>query len=90
MDNLQASEDKLEKILSGLAELRNDVKHLTQRMDTRAREIEALETRVRNLETRLTENDQQTKKMSAWLDWAFKGVLTAIAGFIAVKIGLKN
>ena len=90
MDNLQANEDKLEKILSGLAELRNDVKHLTQRMDTRAREIEALETRVRNLETRLTENDQQTKKMSAWLDWAFKGVFTAIAGFIAVKIGLKN
>lgn len=90
MDNLQASEDKLEKILSGLAELRNDVKHLTQRMDTRAREIEALETRIRDIENRLTENDQQTKKMAAWMDYIFKGVLTALAGFIAVKIGLKN
>lgn len=35
----ELSSKKVEKILEGIVEIRNDVKHLTSRMDTRAAEI---------------------------------------------------
>lgn len=41
----ELSSEKVEKILEGIIEIRNDVKHLTLRMDTRAAEIEKLTSR---------------------------------------------
>lgn len=84
-----ADEDKLTQILEGIAELRNDMKHLTQRMDTRVMEIEKLNDRVQTLEIKLALNDQKTNKTAGWFDYVFKGILALFAGYVAVRIGLK-
>ena len=84
-----ADEDKLTQILEGIAELRNDMKHLTQRMDTRVTEIEKLNDRVKDLEIKLALNDQKTNKTAGWFDYVFKGILALFAGYVAVRIGLK-
>lgn len=85
----KASDDKLTRILEGIVELKNDVKHLTLRMDTRATEIKDLEGRVKDLEIKLALNDQKTNKTAGWFDYVFKGILTLFAGYVAVRIGLK-
>lgn len=77
------------EIFEMLVEVRNEIKHLTQRMDTRVTEISALGERVKSLEIKLAVNDQLTTKNSGWIDYCFKGVLTLLAGYIAVRIGLK-
>lgn len=81
--------ERLEKIFALQVELKNDMKHLTQRMDTRAEEIRELATRVSGLETRMAVNDLQTKKNSSWFDYAFKGVMALVVGYVAVRVGLK-
>lgn len=81
--------ERLEKIFALQVELKNDMKHLTQRMDTRAEEIRELATRVSALETRMAVNDLQTKKNSSWFDYVFKGVMTLVAGYVAVRVNLK-
>ena len=55
------------EIFEMLVEVRNEIKHLTQRMDTRVTEISALGERVKNLEIKLAVNDQMTKKNSGWI-----------------------
>lgn len=69
----ELSSKKVEKILEGIVEIRNDVKHLTSRMDTRAAEIEKLTSRVEALEVKLAVNDHKTEKNSNWFDYIFKG-----------------
>ena len=89
-DNSEAlSSKKVEKILEGIVEIRNDVKHLTSRMDTRAAEIEKLTSRVEALEVKLAVNDHKTEKNSNWFDYIFKGALVLLIGYVAAKIGLK-
>ena len=85
----ELSSKKVEKILEGIVEIRNDVKHLTSRMDTRAAEIEKLTSRVEALEVKLAVNDHKTEKNSNWFDYIFKGALVIIAGYVATKVGLK-
>lgn len=85
----ELSSKKVEKILEGIVEIRNDVKHLTSRMDTRAAEIEKLTSRVEALEVKLAVNDHKTDKNSNWFDYIFKGALVVLAGYAATKIGLK-
>lgn len=85
----ELSSKKVEKILEGIVEIRNDVKHLTSRMDTRAAEIEKLTSRVEALEVKLAVNDHKTEKNSNWFDYIFKGALVLIIGYIASKVGLK-
>lgn len=80
---------KIEKILEGIVEIRNDVKHLTSRMDSRVEEINKLTSRVEALEIKLAVNDQKTDKNSNWFDYIFKGALVLIAGYVASKVGLK-
>ena len=65
-DSEELSSKKVEKILEGIVEIRNDVKHLTSRMDTRAAEIEKLTSRVEALEVKLAVNDHKTEKNSNW------------------------
>ena len=72
-DSEELSSKKVEKILEGIVEIRNDVKHLTSRMDTRAAEIEKLTSRVEALEVKLAVNDHKTEKNSNWFDYIFKG-----------------
>lgn len=83
------SSKKVEKILEGIVEIRNDVKHLTSRMDTRAAEIEKLTSRVEALEVKLAVNDHKTEKNSNWFDYIFKGALVLLVGYVAAKVGLK-
>lgn len=83
------SDEKFEKIMESLVELRNDLKHLTQRVDTRTKEIEILENRVANLEVKFAVSDQQVRKNATWIDYVFKGVITIFVGFVAVRLGLK-
>lgn len=85
----ELSSKKVEKILEGIVEIRNDVKHLTSRMDTRAAEIEKLTSRVEALEVKLAVNDHKTEKNSNWFDYIFKGALVILFGYVAAKIGLK-
>lgn len=85
----ELSRKKVEKILEGIVEIRNDVKHLTSRMDTRAAEIEKLTSRVEALEVKLAVNDHKTEKNSNWFDYIFKGALVIITGYVASKVGLK-
>lgn len=80
---------KFEKILEGIVEIRNDVKHLTSRMDSRVEEINKLTSRVEALEIKLAVNDHKTDKNSNWFDYIFKGALVLIAGYVASKVGLK-
>lgn len=80
---------KIEKILEGIVEIRNDVKHLTSRMDSRVEEINKLTSRVEALEVKLAVNDHKTEKNSNWFDYIFKGALVIIAGYVASKVGLK-
>lgn len=85
----EISNNKVEKILEGIVEIRNDVKHLTSRMDSRVAEIEKLTSRVEALEIKLAVNDHKTEKNSNWFDYLFKGALVILAGYAAAKIGLK-
>lgn len=85
----ELSSKKVEKILEGIVEIRNDVKHLTSRMDTRAAEIEKLTSRVEALEVKLAVNDHKTEKNSNWFDYIFKGALVLLVGYVAAKVGLK-
>lgn len=80
---------KIEKILEGVVEIRNDVKHLTSRMDSRVEEINKLTSRVEALEIKLAVNDQKTDKNSDWFDYIIKGALVILIGYIAAKVGLK-
>lgn len=83
------SSKKVEKILEGIVEIRNDVKHLTSRMDSRVEEINKLNSRMEALEIKLAVNDHKTDKNSGWFDYLFKGALVVLAGYVATKIGLK-
>lgn len=85
----ELSSKKVEKILEGIVEIRNDVKHLTSRMDSRVAEIEKLTSRVEALEIKLAVNDQKTDKNSNWFDYIIKGALVLLVGYVAAKIGLK-
>lgn len=85
----ELSSKKVEKILEGIIEIRNEVKHLTLRMDTRAAEIEKLTSRVEAMEVKLAVNDHKTEKNSNWFEYIFKGALVVLAGYVATKIGLK-
>ena len=85
----ELSSKKVEKILEGIVEIRNDVKHLTSRMDSRVEEINKLTSRVEALEIKLAVNDHKTDKNSGWFDYIFKGALVVLAGYVAAKIGLK-
>lgn len=85
----ELSSKKVEKILEGIVEIRNDVKHLTSRMDSRVEEINKLTSRVEALEIKLAVNDHKTNKNSNWFDYIFKGALVVLAGYVATKIGLK-
>lgn len=85
----ELSSKKVEKILEGIVEIRNDVKHLTSRMDSRVEEINKLTSRVEALEIKLAVNDHKTDKNSNWFDYIFKGALVVLAGYVATKIGLK-
>lgn len=85
----ELSSKKVEKILEGIVEIRNDVKHLTSRMDSRVEEINKLTSRVEALEIKLAVNDHKTDKNSNWFDYIFKGALVILAGYVATKIGLK-
>lgn len=83
------SSKKVEKILEGIVEIRNDVKHLTSRMDSRVEEINKLNSRMEALEIKLAVNDHKTDKNSGWFDYLFKGALVVLVGYVATKIGLK-
>lgn len=85
----ELSSKKVEKILEGIVEIRNEVKHLTSRMDSRVEEINKLTSRVEALEIKLAVNDHKTNKNSNWFDYIFKGALVVLAGYVATKIGLK-
>ena len=85
----ELSSKKVEKILEGIVEIRNDVKHLTSRMDSRVEEINKLTSRVEALEIKLAVNDQKTDKNSNWFDYIIKGALVLLVGYVAAKIGLK-
>lgn len=85
----ELSSKKVEKILEGIVEIRNDVKHLTLRMDSRVAENEKLTSRVEALEIKLAVNDQKTDKNSNWFDYIIKGALVLLVGYVAAKIGLK-
>ena len=85
----ELSSKKVEKILEGIVEIRNDVKHLTSRMDSRVEEINKLTSRVEALEIKLAVNDHKTNKNSNWFDYIFKGALVVLASYVATKIGLK-
>lgn len=85
----ELSSKKVEKILEGIVEIRNDVKHLTSRMDSRVEEINKLTSRVEALEVKLAVNDHKTDKNSNWFDYIFKGALVLLVGYVAAKIGLK-
>lgn len=85
----ELSSKKVEKILEGIVEIRNDVKHLTSRMDSRVEEINKLTSRVEALEIKLAVNDHKTEKNSNWFDYIFKGALVVLVGYVATKIGLK-
>ena len=87
--NRRIGEDKLERILTQLTELTAEVKHLNQRMDSRSAEIGKLTERVGALEVRLAVNDRQTDKNSSWFDYVFKGILTVLIGYVALRLGLK-
>lgn len=88
-DTVELSSKNVEKILEGIVEIRNDVKHLTSRMDSRVEEINKLTSRVEALEIKLAVNDHKTDKNSNWFDYIFKGALVILAGYVAAKIGLK-
>lgn len=88
-DAVGLSSKNVEKILEGIVEIRNDVKHLTSRMDSRVEEINKLTSRVEALEIKLAVNDHKTDKNSNWFDYIFKGALVILAGYVAAKIGLK-
>lgn len=88
-DTVGLSSKNIEKILEGIVEIRNDVKHLTSRMYSRVEEINKLTSRVEALEIKLAVNDHKTDKNSNWFDYIFKGVLVILAGYVAAKIGLK-
>lgn len=83
------NDDRLEQIFKEIAEVHNDVKHLTSRMDTRAAEIEKLTEKLHALDVRLSVNDRQTARSAGWFDYMFKGLVTLFAGFVAMRIGLK-
>ncbi len=85
----EISNNKIEKILEGIVEIRNEVKHLTSRMDSRVAEIEKLTNRVEALEIKLAVNDHKTDKNSNWFDYIIKGALVLLVGYVAAKIGLK-
>lgn len=85
----ELSSKKVEKILEGIVEIRNDVKHLTSRMDSRVEEINKLTSRVEALEIKLAVNDHKTDKNSDWFDYIFKGALVVLIGYVAAKLGLK-
>ena len=88
-DKEELNSKKVEKILEGIVEIRNDVKHLTSRMDSRVEEINKLTSRVEALEIKLAVNDHKTDKNSNWFDYIFKGALVILAGYVASKVGLK-
>ena len=88
-DSEELSSKKVEKILEGIVEIRNDVKHLTSRMDSRVEEINKLTSRVEALEIKLAVNDHKTDKNSNWFDYIFKSALVVLIGYVAAKIGLK-
>ena len=88
-DTVELSSKNVEKILEGIVEIRNDVMHLTSRMDSRVEEINKLTSRVEALEIKLAVNDHKTDKNSNWFDYIFKGALVILAGYVAAKIGLK-
>ena len=88
-DKIELNSKKVEKILEGIVEIRNDVKHFTSRMDSRVEEINKLNSRVEALEIKLAVNDHKTDKNSNWFDYIFKGALVVLAGYVATKIGLK-
>ena len=85
----RSGDDKLERILTQLTELTAEVKHLNQRMDSRAAEIRELTARVSALEVRLAVNDNQTNKNSGWFEYVFKGIITVLIGYVAIRLGLK-
>ena len=85
----KSESDKLERILTQITELTAEVKHLNQRMDSRAAEIGKLTDRVGALEIRLAVNDKQTNNTAGWFDYVFKGVLTILIGYVALRLGLK-
>lgn len=85
----RVGDDKLERILTQLTELTAEVKHLNQRMDSRAAEIGKLTERVSALEVRLAVNDNKTNSHAGWFDYVFKGIITVLIGYVALRLGLK-
>lgn len=89
MGGEENDESKISRILEEVIEMRNDMKHLTDRMNTRVTEIEKLDERVKQLEINLAVNDHKTNKAAGWFDYAFKGILAVLASYVALKLGLK-
>lgn len=67
-----------------------DLEHSTailQKMDLRMGNVEkSVDTINNKLDSKLTEAD---KKKADWLDYIFKGIVTIVIGYIAVKLGLQ-
>lgn len=82
-------EEKIEKILLGITKLSNDMEHLKTRMDSKSGEIKEINERLNGFEVRLALNDQKTNRNNDWFDYVFKGIITVLAGYVAIKIGLK-
>lgn len=89
MGEICVSDDKIERILQKVTEVSNDVKHLTSRMDSKSEEIKELSERISKVEIQLAVNNQQTNKTAGWLDYVMKGALVLLAGYVAMKVGLK-
>ena len=87
--NRRVGDDKLERILTQLTELTAEVKHLNQRMDSRAAEIGKLTERVSALEVRLAVNEWRTGKNAGWIDYVLKGICAMLIGYVALRLGLK-
>lgn len=85
----EKEENKISRILEEVIEMRSDIKHLTDRMNTRVAEIEKLDNRVKQLEINLAVNDHKTNKAAGWFDYAFKGTIAILTSYIALKLGLK-
>lgn len=100
IERLVSVEEKAKSNTKRLDEQALEIKELSKTyslMETMVLRIGNVEKNVESINSKLDKHDEEiqeesvkdVKKKSEWIDYIFKGILTIIIGYIAVKLGLK-
>ncbi|MBO7712197.1 MAG: hypothetical protein J6S85_01680 [Methanobrevibacter sp.] len=89
-------EDKLQKILQTVTEIKVGMEYMNASLSLHSETIKRHEERIGNIEKQLAVNDvltdvvsKQANKNLGWFEKIAIGAITLIVGYIAVRTGLK-